>query len=131
MSAQRALGHNRLVQSKNGSVIREHFGYSHISQPFANPFNTFCKLHLIPYRNFHRPRLFPTIEIDAKGKAIKHYRYAQMMTPYKGFKSLPNAAQSRKCGVRLAQLDRMLIAMIDNEAASLFTSQRNKIFSQI
>ena len=36
----------------------------------------------MPYLNFHRPCFFPTTEIDAKGKAVKRYRYKDMMTPY-------------------------------------------------
>ena len=45
----------------------------------------------MPYLNFHRPCFFPTTEIDAKGKTVKRYRYADMMTPYEKLKSLQNA----------------------------------------
>jgi hypothetical protein len=66
------------VESKNGSVIRKHFGYSHIPQPFAESHNALCQAHLMPYLNFHRPCFCPTTELDAKGKAVKHYRYADI-----------------------------------------------------
>jgi hypothetical protein len=119
------------VESKNGSVIRKHFGYSHIPQPFAEPLNELCQTHLMPYLNFHRPCFFPATEIDAKGKAVKRYRYADMMTPYEKLKSLPGADSFLKPGITFKQLDKDSMAMTDNEAAALFTSQRNKIFKQI
>jgi hypothetical protein len=80
---------------------------------------------------FHWPCFFPTIEIDAKGKAVKHYRYANMMTPDEKLKSLPGADAFLKPGITFTQLDKVSMAMTDNEAAALFTSQRNKIFKQI
>jgi transposase InsO family protein len=130
-SRARRSNDNALVESKNGSVIRKHFGYSHIPQPFAEPLNALCQMHLMPYLNFHRPCFFPTTEIDAKGKAVKHYRYADMMTPYEKLKSLPGADAFLKPGITFTQLDKDSMAMTDNEAAALFTSQRNKIFKQI
>ncbi len=87
-SRARRSNDNALVESKNDSVIRKHFSYSHIPQPFAAPLNELCQTNLMPYLNFHRPCFFPTTEIDAKGKAVKRYRYADMMTPYEKLKSL-------------------------------------------
>jgi transposase InsO family protein len=130
-SRARHSNDNALAESKNGSVIRKHFGYSHIPQPFAEPVNELCQTYLMPYLNFHRPCFFPTTEIDAQGKAVKHYRYADMMTPYEKLKSLPGRDSFLKPGITFAQLDKDSMAMTDNEAAALFTSQRNKIFKQI
>ena len=130
-SRARRSSDNALVASKNGSAIRKHFGYSHIPKQFADPINRLCREHLMPYLNFHRPCLFPATEIDARGKAVKRYRYVDMMTPYGKLKSLPDPASFFKPGVTLEQLDRDSTSMTDNEAAALFTSQRNKIFKQI
>ncbi|MHB8473668.1 MAG: hypothetical protein ACYDC8_12660 [Gammaproteobacteria bacterium] len=130
-SRARRCNDNALVESKNGSVIRKHFGYSHIPQQFAEPINRLCREHLIPYLNFHRPCFFPTTEINAKGKAVKRYRYEDMMTPYEKLKSLANAASSLKPGVTFEQLDNEAIAMTDNQSTALFTLHRNKIFSRI
>ena len=130
-SRARRSNDNALVESKNGSVIRKHFGYSHIPQQFADPINRLCRGQLMPYLNFHRPCFFPTTEIDAKGKAVKRYRYADMMTPYEKLKSLVNAESFLKPGITFEQLDKDSTVMTDNEAATLFTSQRNKIFKQI
>ena len=130
-SRARRSNDNALVESKNGSVIRKHFGYSHIPKTFAEPINRLCQAHLMPYLNFHRPCFFPRTEIDAKGKAVRRYRYADMMTPYEKLKSLPDADAFLKAGVTFEQLDKDSTSMTDNEAAALFTSQRNKIFKQI
>ena len=130
-SRARRSNDNALVESKNGSIIRKHFGYGHIPKQFAEPINLLCRLHLMPYLNFHRPCFFPTTKINAKGKAVKHYRYEDMMTPYEKLKSLPDAASFLKPGVTFEQLDKESTAMTDNEAASMFTLQRNKIFSKI
>ena len=83
------------------------------------------------YLNFHRSCFFPTTEIDDKGKAVKRYRYEDMMTPYEKLKSISNAASFFKPGVTLEQLDKVSTTMTDNEAAAMFTTQRNKIFKQI
>ena len=130
-SRARRSNDNALVESKNGSVIRKHFGYGHIPQQFADPINLLCREQLMPYLNFHRPCFFPTTEIDAKGKAVKRYRYADMMTPYEKLKSLVNAESFLKPGITFEQLDKDSTVMTDNEAATLFTSQRNKIFRRI
>ena len=53
------------------------------------------------------------------------------MTPYEKLKSLPEAASFLKPGVTFEQLGKESTAMTDNEAAALFTLQRNKLFSKI
>ena len=112
-------------------MIRKHFGYSHIPKQFTDAINRLCQAHLMPYLNFHRPCFFPTTEIDDKGKAVKRYRYADMMTPYEKLKSLQNADSFLKPGVTFEQLDRDSTSMTENEATALFTSQCNKIFKHI
>lgn len=76
---------NCLVESKNGSVIRKTYGYSHIPQRYAD---SFCDLNSGPlycYLNFHRPYYFPSIITDNKGKQRKKYDYKNMITPYERF----------------------------------------------
>ena len=66
-SRARRTNDNALVESKNGSVVRKHLGYSHIPGRFAQPLNEFTHNVLSPYLNFHRPCFFPTEETDPKG----------------------------------------------------------------
>lgn len=80
-SRARHSNDNAQAESKNGSIVRKHLGYSHIPQRFASLVNAFCREHLTPYLNFHRPCLFAEIITDAKGRQRKRYPSTLMMTP--------------------------------------------------
>lgn len=130
-SRPRHSNDNALVESKNGAVIRKHFGYSHIPQRYATLVNAHCAEHLNPYLNFHRPCLFPKTITDAKGRQRKHYPYQLMMTPYEKLKSLPKAKQFLKEGITFKQLDALANAMSDNEAARRLIEARSALFRTI
>ena len=130
-SRSRHSNDNALAESKNGSIVRKHLGYSHIPQRFASEVNVFCREHLNPYVNFHRPCLFAQTITDDKGRQRKHYPYALMMTPYEKFKSLPDAKQYLKPGVTFLDLDTRAHAMSDNEAARRLNNARTLLFKTI
>ena len=130
-SRSRHSNDNALAESKNGAIVRKHFGYSHIPQRFASRVNTFCREHLNPYINFHRPCLFAQTITDAKGRQRKRYPYAMMMTPHEKFKSLPYAEQYLKPGITLCELDLRANAMSDNEAARRLNEARKALFKTI
>jgi hypothetical protein len=122
---------NALVESKNGSVVRKHLGYTHIPQRFAARVNAFTLEVLSPYLNYHRPCLFPDEHINARGKRRKRYPYANLMTPYEKLKSLPEAACFLKPGVTFQQLDDIANRHSDNEAARLLNEARANLFRAI
>ena len=130
-SRPRHSNDNALVESKNGAVIRKHFGYSHIPQRYAQRVNAHCAEYLNPYLNFHRPCLFAETLIDRKGRQRKRYPYKLMMTPYEKLKSLPNAKQFLKQGLTFKQLDAQANAMSDNEAARRLNEARSALFRTI
>ena len=130
-SRARQTNDNALVESKNGSTVRKHLGYSHIPGRFATAVNRFTRGPLTDYLNFHRPCHFPTESIDAKGKRRKHYRYQDLMTPYDKLKSLPNAAQSLKPGISFQVLDATANQYSDNEAARRLNQARAELFQLI
>jgi hypothetical protein len=72
----------RLPESKNASVVREHLGYAHIPSHHAQAVKAFSVEQLTPYLNFDRPCFFARTRTNAKGKIKKFYPYADMMTPY-------------------------------------------------
>jgi hypothetical protein len=111
--------------------VRKHLGYSHIPQRLATLVNSFCRDHLNPYINFHRPCLFAETMTDAKGRQRKRYPYKLMMTPYEKFKSLDKAAQFLKPGITFQQLDAEAEMMSDNEAAQRFNDARALLFKTI
>ena len=79
-SRPRHSNDNALVESKNGNVIRRHFGYGHIPKPFAPEVNVFARDTLSPFLNFHHPCLFTSEVTDTKGRTRKRYRYQDVMT---------------------------------------------------
>jgi hypothetical protein len=130
-SRSRHSNDNAQAESKNGSIVRKHLGYSHIPQRFAPLVNAFCRDHLNPYVNFHRPCLFAETITDAKGRQRKRYPYKLMMTPYEKLKSLPMAEQFLKPGITFAQLDAQAVAMTDNDAAQQLNDARAILFKTI
>ncbi|MHB8257935.1 MAG: hypothetical protein ACYDHY_18405 [Acidiferrobacterales bacterium] len=130
-SRPRHSNDNGLAETKNGSIVRKHLGYSHIPQRFAVEVNAWCRDYLNPYINFHRPCFFAESVTDAKGKTRKRYRLKDMMTPYEKLKSLPNAAAFLRPGITFDQLDQRATAMSDNEAAERLNAARKKLFQSI
>lgn len=130
-SRSRQTNDNALAESKNASVVRKQFGYTHIQQRWAPLINTFNQDHLNPYLNYHRPCFFPETRLDAKGKERKTYPYQNLMTPYDKLKSLPDAKQYLKPGVSFATLDRVALSISDNQAADELQKARQKLFTTI
>lgn len=130
-SRSRRTNDNALVESKNGSVVRKIYGYTHIPQKWASELNEFNYNHLIPYINFHRPCYFSKITVDKKGKQIKKYPYEAMMTPYEKLKSLTDADQYLKEGITFDLLDQVASAMSDSDAAKRMNEARDKLFGLI
>jgi transposase InsO family protein len=127
----RRTNDNALVESKNASVVRKHLGYSHIPKCFAAAVNRFTCDTLTPYLNFHRPCFFPHVILDDKGRQRRRYRYKDMNTPYEKLKSLPNAASYLTPGLTFDDIDRIAMALTDNQAAELLNRERKKLFALI
>jgi transposase InsO family protein len=119
---------NGLAETKNGAIVRKHFGYSHIPQRSATQVNTFCQQFLNPYVNFHRPCFFPDTVTSANGKTRKRYRLKHMRTPYEQLKALPKAETLLKTGVTFEHLDVIAAALSDNAAAHRLNEARAKLF---
>ena len=130
-SRPRHSNDNGLVESKNGSVVRKLYGYTHIPQHYAADFAELNSNQVYRYVNFHRPCYFPTTVTDEKGKQRKKYRYDDMMTPYEKFRSLPKPSQYLKPGITFRNLDAFANEMTDNEAAEQLNSARDHLFKQL
>jgi transposase InsO family protein len=130
-SRSRHSNDNALAESKNGSIVRKHLGYSHIPQHFAALVNRFCVEHLNPYVNFHRPCYYAETITDAKGRQRKRYPYLLLTTPYEKLKSLHNAEQFLKPGIAFQQLDAQANAISDNETARRMNKARATMFKTI
>jgi len=130
-SRSRHSNDNAQAESKNGSIVRKHLGYSHIPQRFACVVNEFCRDHLNPYVNFHRPCLFAETITDPNGRQRKRYPYKLMMTPYEKLKSLPDAEQFLKPGICFEHLDALAASISDNDAAERLNQARARLFKAI
>ena len=130
-SRARHSNDNALVESKNGSIVRKHLGYSHIQQHWAPLVDQFHQHYLNPYINYHRPCFFPVIKTNAKGKQVKTYPYEAMMTPFEKFKSLDDAHQYLKSGITMEELDAIAMSINDNEAAQQLKAAKQQLFKTI
>ncbi len=119
---------------KNTTIIaerrrgRKHLGYAHIPQVFTGEVNDFCREHLNPYVNFHRPCFFPRNVTDAKGKEKKLYRHEDMKTPYEKFRSLSSPERYLRPGNTLVQLEQTALSKSDNDAAEQMNKARDLLF---
>jgi hypothetical protein len=127
-SRSRHSNDNALAESKNGSVVRKAFGYSHIPQRFAAHINVFCREHLNPYVNLHRPCLFAKEVIDAKGKIRKTYPLDMVQTPLDKLASLAGVNIFLRKGVTITQLRLQAKALSDLDAANAMNVARLKLF---
>lgn len=127
-SRSRHSNDNALAESKNGSVVRKAFGYSHIPQRFAAHINVFCREHLNPYVNLHRPCLFAKETVDANGKIRKTYPHDMVQTPLDKLASLPGVDVFFRHEVTIAQLQSNAKALTDLEAANAMNVARLKLF---
>ena len=130
-SRSRHSNDNALAESKNASVVRKIFGYTHIPQKWAPEINKFNRTYLNPYLNYHRPCFFPETITNAKGKEQKIYPYKNVMTPYEKLKSVPNIEQYLKPEISLEILNEYALKMSDNEAADRLQQARQKLFCLI
>lgn len=130
-SRARRSNDNALVESKNGSIVRKHLGYSHIPGRYASQVNDFTLNVLSPYLNFHRPCFFPDEVVDHKGRVTKRYRYQHLMTPYEKLKSLDNADRFLKPNITFQDLDEIALKQSDNDAARQLNLARQELFQSI
>ena len=130
-SRPRHSNDNALAESKNGSVVRKHFGYGHIPGHWAPELNQFHQTHFNPYLNFHRPCFFPVSKVDSKGKTRKTYPYHAMMTPYEKLKSLPEAGTYLKPAITFEQLGAIATSISDNGAVQLLNEAKKQLFTSI
>lgn len=120
---------NALIESKNGSVIRKHMGYSHIDRAFAPLIDRFYLEHFNAYLNFHRPCAFATVTVDDKGRRRKKYETYQ--TPFEHLKSIGNVSKHLREGVTLASLEKIAAAQSDNAAAEAMQMALRGLFKRL
>ena len=128
-SRARHSNDNALAESKNASVVRCHMGYSHIPQQYAEPINAFYQESFNPWLNLHRPCLFATETLSAKGKIVKHYKHADVKTPLECLTRLHAEKKvTLKKGVTLTALQIQAHKQSDLVAAQLMQKAKARLF---
>lgn len=130
-SRPRRHNDNALVETKNGSVIRKHLGYSHIPAAQAPLVNDWCQQWLNPYLNYHRPCAFATTTTNPKGKETKHYKLQDYQTPFDKLQSLAGATDYLKPGVTFETLGSLLYSMSDTAWAQQLQIHKERMFTAI
>lgn len=131
-SRSRHTNDNALVESKNGSVIRKHLGYSYFSKQLVTPLNHWLVNYFNPYLNYHRPCLFQTdIKTCPNGRQLPVY--GQVTTPYEKLKQVAREKQQNflKTGVTFTKLDTIAYRYSDNQFAEMMKQEEDKLFSNL
>jgi transposase InsO family protein len=128
-SRARHSGDNGLVESKNGAVVRKHFGHGHIGAEHAEAINTFQREYLNPYLNFHRPCAVPKIIIEPNGKRRRVYK--EWATPFELLKRIPQCKRYLRPGITLASLEEFAQRQSDTEAALAMQQAKRQLQSRI
>ena len=128
-SRARRTNDNALAETKNGSIVRKHFGYRHIPRRYAGTINAFYQSWFNTYLDYHRPCGFATTIADARGKEKKVYDVYQ--TPYERLRALPNMEQYLKPGITLSDLDTIAHRMSDTDYAMLMQKQKVELSKKL
>ena len=104
-------------------------GYSHIPQKYAKPINEFYQAVFNPWLNLHRPCMFASDTVNAKGKVTKRYRHADVKTPLAALKQLcAKGLASLKSGVTVVALQALADAQTDLAAAQEMQRAKATLF---
>jgi len=128
-SRSRHSNDNALAESKNASVVRKHMGYEHIPQRFAQRINAFYQETFNPWLNLHRPCLYATQIVSAKGKVVKRYRPKDVKTPLECLAQLhQDGLVTFRPGVTLETLQAQACAQSDLAATQAMQTAKQVLF---
>lgn len=127
-SRPRHSNDNGLAETKNGGVIRKHFGYGYIEQRQAKPINHFYQTYMNPYLNFHRPSGFATRVFDPKKPGKYKNVYKTYLTPFEKLQSLKQPEQYLRQGMTMALLAQFAKQLSDTEAAEQMQKAKQELF---
>jgi len=130
-SRSRHSNDNALAESKNCSVVRKHFGYSHIPKQHATPINEFLQKTFNPWLNLHRPCMFATQTVSPKGKVVKRYANKDVLTPLACLALLlEKGLATLKADQTLAALHALAMEKTDLEAALDMQREKAVLFAR-
>jgi hypothetical protein len=129
-SRSRQSNDNALAESKNASVVRKHMGYAHIPKKHAQPINTFYQDCFNLWLNLHRPCMFATSKVNAKGKVVKVYKHEDVKTPLEALVLLDKLGLVKfKTGTMLMELLAQAKQKTDLAAAQEMQQAKHELFA--
>lgn len=126
-SRPRHSGDNGLVETKNGWVIRKHFGYVYVDQRLAPLINMHLERYFNDYLNYHRPCAYPKKIMDKRGKIKISYKSQDYMTPYEKLKLSDPEGKSLREGNTYAILNKIAYVKSDFE----FMQEMNRMYMKM
>lgn len=130
-SRPRKYNDNALVESKNGWVIRKHFGYIFRPKEAAGMVQEYLHEYFNRYLNFHRVCAFPRIEVRGDGKRIVKYPQEDYKTPYEKLREVDPTGQHLRDGITYQKLDRIALEYSDYEYAKIIRNEYSKLIRKI
>jgi len=106
---------NGLVESKNGCIIRKHFGFMYIDKKYAPIINEFLDKYFNRFLNYHRPCAFPTKTLQANGKVTIVYQKEDYKTPYEKLKEIDPTGNCLQNGFSYEKFDILAYSISDYE----------------
>jgi hypothetical protein len=126
-SRPRHSNDNGLVETKNGWVIRKHFGYAYVASCKAPLINRYLQKYFNLFLNYHRPCAFPEEVKLENGKVQTVYKRKGYKIPYDKLKEVDPEGKTLKAGQGYEFLDKIAYADTDFE----FVEKMNKEYLKL
>jgi hypothetical protein len=130
-SRPRHSNDNGLVETKNGWIVRKHFGYMYVHEECAPIINSFLENYFNCFLNYHRPCAFPkTIQLGT-GKVKIVYNKEDYKTPYCKLKEIDPKGEFLQEGVTYDKLDKIAKEYSDFEYLKIMKEAQIKMLREI
>jgi len=130
-SRPRRHNDNALVESKNGWVIRKHFGYIFRPKEAAGIVQNYLNTYFNLYLNFHRSCAFPVVTIEDDGRKLVAYPQEDYKTPYEKLKAIDPTGKYLKSGQSYNKLDNIALGNSDYEYVKIMHEEYLKMMRKI
>lgn len=130
-SRPRRHNDNGLVESKNGWVIRKHFGYMYVDKKYAPVINEFLDKYFNRFLNYHRPCAFPTRIVQENGKVKITYPKEDYKTPYAKLKQVDPDGEYLQDGLTYEKLDVLAYGISDYDYLKKMKLAQKKMLRKI
>ncbi|HEX9151262.1 MAG TPA: DDE-type integrase/transposase/recombinase [Flavobacterium sp.] len=130
-SRPRHSNDNGLVESKNGWIIRKHFGYIYAHEECAPTINNFLNQYFNSFLNYHRPCAFSTEVHQANGKIKVIYKREDYKIPYAKLKEIDPKGEYLRQGQTYAKLDKIAKEYSDYEYLKMMKEEHLKMLRKI